>query len=339
MRRTPFFVFSLAILLFLAACGGGGTTTVPPPQVTVAINEQNPTVNIFSTKQFSATVTGTTNTAVNWQVNAVTGGSKTTGFISTSGLYVAPSGVPTTTNSMHDVVTTTVTVTAVSQVNPADSGSSTVTLFSTNENAQSVPITLGASGGNADDFSKSGNTITCCGGTLGSLVTQNGVQYLLSNNHVFARSDSATLGEPIIQPGLVDTGTCTVGTAATVANLSAFYNLETGPLPTIDAALAQVVANKVDPSGNISLLGATVDANGVPVPDAPHAGSGVAAVLNHPVAKSGRSTGLTCSTILAIAVNVNGVQYQKGCGTGATFNVNYTNQVDIVGGSFSAEGD
>jgi hypothetical protein len=57
-----------------------------------------------------------------------------------------------------------------------------------------------------------------------------------------------------------------------------------------------------------------------------------------PLAKSGRSTGLTCSTALAVAVNVN-VQYQKGCGTGATFSVDYTNQVDIAGGSFSAEGD
>jgi len=43
--------------------------------------------------------------------------------------------------------------------------------------------------------------------------------------------------------------------------------------------------------------------------------------------------------VLAVAVNVNAVQYQKGCGTGATFTVNYTNQVDISGGSFSAEGD
>jgi hypothetical protein len=43
--------------------------------------------------------------------------------------------------------------------------------------------------------------------------------------------------------------------------------------------------------------------------------------------------------VLAVAVNVNAVQYQKGCGTGATFNVSYTNQVDISGGGFSAEGD
>jgi hypothetical protein len=156
---------------------------------------------------------------------------------------------------------------------------------------------------------------------------------------VLARSDIAGIGDPIIQPGLVDTSTCTSSGARTVANLSAFYNLESGPQPKIDAAIAQVVPGDVDPAGTILYLGASVDANGVPVPGAPHAGSGVTASLSMPVAKSGRSTGLTCSTVLAVFVNVNAVQYQKGCGTGTTFSVNYTNQVDIAGGSFSSGGD
>jgi hypothetical protein len=33
------------------------------------------------------------------------------------------------------------------------------------------------------------------------------------------------------------------------------------------------------------------------------------------------------------------VEYQKGCGTGSTFNVSFTNQVDITNNGFSAEGD
>jgi hypothetical protein len=216
-----------------------------------------------------------------------------------------------------------------------------VTIQPGNQNAQSGAIELGASGGNANDSSTNtaAHTITCCGGTLGSLVTRGGTQFILSNTHILARSDIAQLGDPIIEPGLIDTSTCTSSGARTVANLSSFYNLENGPLPKIDAAIAQVIPGNVDPAGNILYLGATADANGVPVPGAPHAGSGVAPSLGMPVAKSGRSTGLTCSTVLAVAVNVNAVQYQKGCGTGATFTVNYTNQVDVAGGSFSAEGD
>lgn len=339
MRRILSLLLGFSILPLLAACSGQKNVMVQ--QVTVVINEQNPTVNIFSTKQFSVTVTGTTNTAVNWQVNGVAGGSTATGFISTSGLFVAPTGVPTTTDSKGNVVTTTVTVTAVSQVNSAASGSTKVTIFPTNANAQTGAIELGASGGNSNDFTQSGNTITCCGGTLGSLVTRSGSQFILSNNHVLARSDSGIAGESIIQPGLVDNPNCAVGTAATVADLSEFYNLETGPLPKIDAALAQVITNKVDSSGNILFLGATLDANNVPVPGAPHAGAPVSPAINHPVAKSGRSTGLTCSTISSIST-MTSVVYQRTCTTdpnAATFTVNYTNLVSVLGGSFSAEGD
>jgi len=294
----------------------------------------------FGTQQFTASVNGAPSTAVNWQVNGIVGGSQTFGFISTSGSYVAPSGVPTKSNGKGGSIATTVTVSAVSQTG-SGSGTATVTILPENQNAQSGAIELGTSGGNANDSSTNTttNTITCCGATLGSLVTRGGTQYILSNTHVLARSDIAQIGDPIIQPGLIDTGTCTPSGARTVANLSAFYNLETGAAPKIDAAIAQIVSGNVDTSGNILYLGATADTNGVPVPGAPHAGSGVAATLAMPVAKSGRSTGLTCSSVLAVAVNVNAVQYQKGCGTGTTFTVNYTNQVDISGGSFSAEGD
>jgi hypothetical protein len=322
---------------------GSATVTVTTASVPSSVTVSPSAVSVanFATQQFTAAVNGSPSTAVNWEVDGITGGNQSVGFISTSGLYVAPSGVPTKSDGKGNSVTTTATVTAVSQANSADSGSATVTIQPANESAQAGAIELGASGGNTNDSSTNtaAHTITCCGGTLGSLVTRGGTQFILSNTHILARSDIAQIGDPIIQPGLIDTSTCTASGARTVANLSAFYNLETGPLPKIDAAIAQVIPGDVDPAGNVLYLGGTVDANGVPVPGAPHAGSGVAASLAMPVAKSGRSTGLTCSTVLAVAVNVNAVQYQKGCGTGTTFTVNYTNQVDVAGGSFSAEGD
>ena len=322
---------------------GSATVTVTAAAVSssVSVSPSAASVANFGTLQFTASVNGSPSAAVNWEVNGIAGGNQSVGFISTSGLYVAPSGVPTKSDGKGNSVTTTATVTAVSQANSADSGSATVTVQPGNQNAQSGAIELGASGGNANDSSTNtaAHTITCCGGTLGSLVTRGGTQFILSNTHILARSDIAQAGDSIIQPGLIDTSTCTPSGARTVANLSAFYNLETGPLPKIDAAIAQVIPGNVDPAGNILYLGATADATGVPVPGAPHAGSGVAASLAMPVAKSGRSTGLTCSSVLAVAVNVNAVQYQKGCGTGSTFTVNYTNQVDVAGGSFSAEGD
>lgn len=79
--------------------------------------------------QFTATVKGTTNTAVNWSVDAVTGGNSTTGLITSSGLYTAPSQAGTHTVSATSVadptksasatVTVTVTVTVTASVSPA----------------------------------------------------------------------------------------------------------------------------------------------------------------------------------------------------------------------------
>ena len=319
--------------------GSATATVAATSSVSVVVAPSSATVANFATQQFAAAVTGSTNTAVTWNVNGVAGGNQQLGFISSSGLYVAPGGVPTKSNGSGGSITTTVTLSAVSQADSSASGSASVTVVPENQAAESGAINLGTSGGNANDFSRSGNTITCCGGTLGSLVTRGGTQYILSNTHVLARSDIATIGDPIIEPGLVDTGTCTSSGARTVANLSAFYNLETGAAPKIDAAIAQVIPGNVDAGGNILYLGATTDANGIPVPGAPHAGSGVAGSIGMAVAKSGRATGLTCSTILSVNTSVNGVQYQKGCGTGMTFPVSYTNQVMVAGGSFSAEGD
>jgi hypothetical protein len=311
---------------------------VPVPSVTVSPNPAS--VAVFATQQFSASVSSLSNTAVTWQVNGTPGGSKQFGFISSTGLYVAPGAVPTKSNGQGDSITTTATVTAVPQADSSVSGSSTVTVSPTNQNLQGGAIALGTSGGNQKDSQTSGGTITCCSGTLGSLVTRGGTQYLLSNNHVLARTDQALAGESIIQPGLIDSN-CAQGANNIVGTLTQFYNLETGPSPKIDAAIAQVAQNAVDPSGNILYLGSASDANNVPVPGPPTAGAGLpetAALLSRAVAKSGRTTGLTCSTILSVSTTTS-VQYQKGCATGPTFNETFNNQVAVTGGAFSAPGD
>jgi hypothetical protein len=305
---------------------------------------QPPTANVpnFLTQQFSATVTGSSNTAVTWEVNGKPGGSQKSGFISSTGLYVAPSAVPTKIDSKQNTVTTTVMISAVSQADSTASGTSTVTIVPDNGNSQTAPVELGSSGSNAHDSIDNGKTITCCGGTLGSLVTRGGVQYILSDNHILARSDAATVGDAIVQPGLIDTPTCTTAGTTTVANLTQFSNLQATPSQNLDAAIAQVVAGKVDPAGKIIYLGATVDSNGVPVADAPQGGTGLAAssvAVGRPVAKSGRSTGLTCSTVEATNITTS-VDYTVNCdGTGTKFTVNYTNQIGVIGGDFSGQGD
>ena len=122
-----------------------------------------------------------------------------------------------------------------------------------------VPTLLGSSGGNNNDFDENGNTIVdCCGGTLGSLVKDDGGrEYLLSNNHVLARSDHAAVGDTIVQPGLIDNN-CTPngdgpGTVP-VAALTTWLPLRS-PQTNADAAIAQVASHTVDTTGSILELG------------------------------------------------------------------------------------
>jgi hypothetical protein len=345
---TPAQVTLKAVLQTDPTVSATTTVTVIPIIPSIAVNPDVATTSVFSTLQFFAVANNLSNNAVTWMVNGVKGGSRLTGFISNGanpGLYVAPAAVPTASSGGGQNAPTTVTITAVSQQNPSVSGSATVTVG--NSAATNSTTYLGSSGGNQKDATTSGNSIACCSGTLGSLVTRGGTSYILSNNHVLARNDLGTItagttpGDNIIQPGLVD-AFCGQGPFTSIANLAEFYNLESGAAPKIDAALAQPVQSGViDAQGRILYLGATTDTNGVPVPAAPHAGSGLPetnALISRGVAKSGRSTGLTCSSITAIGASIT-IQYAKGCGSTTTFAERFTNQIMVAGGGFSAPGD
>jgi hypothetical protein len=342
MRRSQLFFLCAAILPILAACSSVPAGVVNKGNVTVSLQPLTPTLGTFGNQTFTATVTGSSNTALTWQVNGVTGGSATTGTISSTGVYSAPhfiSGSILPANSNSPV---TVAITAISQADPAASGTATITFVTQGQAAQTGAVELGTSGSNIHASVVSGNSITCCGGTLGSLVVRNGTNYILSNNHVLANSDGGTIGDAIIQPGLIDNPainpTCQSAGTTTVANLSQFFTMEGNPPSPVDAAIAQIVSGKVDTSGNILLLGATADANGVPVAGSPHAGSGVIPTVGTPVAKSGRSSGLTCSTIETTPATFS-VDYSKTCGGSTDFTVMYSNQIGVSGGDFSQEGD
>ena len=52
-------------------------------------------LGVSATLQYSVTVTGLATTTVTWEINGIVGGNSTLGTISTSGLYTAPSKIPT----------------------------------------------------------------------------------------------------------------------------------------------------------------------------------------------------------------------------------------------------
>ena len=330
MKRKSSLIAAVAGLL-LAGCGGSS----PPPVITVSVKPTSATVQPGSSLAFTATVTNATNTAVNWQVNNIPGGNAKLGTIDFSGIYVAPSTEPNPP---------TVNVQAVSQADPTKVAKALVTIGQPagtgNRAAQSLPIKLGTSGGNSLDSTPSGTNITCCSGTLGALVERAGTFYILSNNHVLARSDQASKGELITQPGLVDSN-CSPATP--VANLSQFVSLPQGGTSTspktgtVDAAIAQIISGAVDTSGSILELGTASAIPNVPNP-APPASTTVAPAVSMGVAKVGRSSGLTCSTIKYVN-NLVDINYSTSCSGGTTFYVQFDNQIVINGGSFSATGD
>ncbi|HEY4837368.1 MAG TPA: DUF1800 family protein [Candidatus Acidoferrales bacterium] len=130
-RKMPWaLAAALAAVILVCGCGGAGMGTTPPPVISVVVSPSSANIRAGSSQTFTAMVTGTTNTAVTWQVNNVTGGNSTTGTIDGSGNYSAPAVVPTSNS---------VSVEAVSAASASSSGSSPITLMNP------VPVVSGAS--------------------------------------------------------------------------------------------------------------------------------------------------------------------------------------------------
>ena len=191
---------------------------------------------------------------------------------------------------------------------------------------QIPPIQLGTSGGWDYDLANG----YCCGGTLGSLIQIGGTQYILSNYHVFTsdiipggNGRVAATGDPIIQPGLIDVG-CNANNAQSIASLVATRSL---PDSNVDAAIAQVISGMVRTDGAILEIG-TISSQPV------------GASLRQAVKKSGRTTGLTRSTVSGLNATVS-VLYDNECAGGQAFTKVFTGQIVIknTGSKFIAAGD
>ncbi len=92
--------------------------TVAAP-VMVSVAPPTAMLNLGQQQQFTETVTGSANTAVNWSVNGVAGGNATVGTIDNTGLYTAPASL---------LITQSFTITATSVVNPSAIGNAIATV-------------------------------------------------------------------------------------------------------------------------------------------------------------------------------------------------------------------
>lgn len=173
LREAAAMLIVFAALGLQLSCAGG---TSPPAQASVTVTVTPPSASLFlgATQQFLSVVAGTSDGAVVWQVNGVAGGTSSTGTISETGFYTAPATMPASGR---------LTITAVSAVNAADSGSASVTLeddiaISVAPPAANVPAggaqvftaTMTASGDPSSGFSWSVNGIAGGNATVGTVV-------------------------------------------------------------------------------------------------------------------------------------------------------------------------
>lgn len=206
----------------------------------------------------------------------------------------------------------------------------------------SSPVALGSSGGNAGDYdTRADAVVDCCSGTLGALVQDgSGHRFVLGNNHVLARSDHAHPGDRIVQPGLIDSA-CTPGAGTPIATLKSWLPLS-ATTTNADAALAEPLPNAVSLNGSILELGArqpdgTLAA--APPGISSTGGNGESPRLDLRVAKSGRTTGLTCGAVTAIDLDVS-VDYFRDCAETEPYLTRlFTHQLGLSGNRFSDSGD
>jgi hypothetical protein len=335
MRRLVATFLLCFVLIALVACGGGSSTPPPPPPPSLVISPASANVVIGGSQNFAVTnFTG----AVTWTLTGP-------GTISSSGVYLAPSTFPGTNQDQVKI-----TATAGSQT-----GSTTATVVFPNNHGsfQSGPIKLGTSGGNVNDVSST----SCCIGTLGSLINRGGTFLILSNNHVLDRSGTGQPGiDQINQPG----PTACFGLNKTVATLTQGAALKPtagsdpngcsgstapfcGSAPSnVDAAVAAVVSNTIVdnvggvPTGSILDLAAT--AGSTSIGDAPPSSTPGVATIGMQVAKSGRTSGLTCSSISSTNTTIR-VSYDSSCGGAVAFDATFHNQILVNGTNFLESGD
>ena len=218
-----------------------------------------------------------------------------------------------TRNGFRLVGTVVASLLALSITGSAQRGGGPPSKGADHKARQTRPIALGVSGGNASDIANG----YCCSGTLGALVTDGQRQFILSNTHVFAgdvalggNNRIAKVGDEIDQSGLIDVGCQYIANdiVADVADWATFGQFN------IDAAIAEVRAGQVRSDGSILEIG-------------PPANTTVSAFVGQAVKKSGRTTGLTRSSISSLNASVT-VGYTDEC-AGGSFNVTYEGQILI----------
>lgn len=176
--------------------------------------------------------------------------------------------------------------------------------------------------------------INITAGTLGCVVRRNGQRVILSNNHVLANSNDASIGDPILHPGPYDGGRYP---ADWIADLEAFERISFGDTEPSECPVAKSISSVLNLAAKA--LGRKTRLEAVTYNEDNLVDAAVArplsddmvsdeirtigiptditeAKLGQVVAKHGRTTGYTTGLVVQTGVTV---QVQYGAGKVATF--------------------
>lgn len=178
------------------------------------------------------------------------------------------------------------------------------------------PVPIGVSTGHPD--------ITA--GTIGARVTDGTNVFALSNNHVYANANAASIGDNALQPGPFDGGTDPTDAIGTLFDfeLIRFAKRRSFPVNTMDAAIvlsSEAMLGKATPEGGYGTPSSTIIESVSP---------------GQLVQKYGRTTRLTSGEVSDINVTVD-VCYE-GFGR-CTKLARFKQQIAIIDGTFSDGGD
>jgi hypothetical protein len=161
-------------------------------------------------------------------------------------------------------------------------------------------------------------------GTIGARVRDaNDNVYALSNNHVLANTNDASVGDSALQPGPYDGGT---DPADRIGTLHDWQPISFSSNNTIDAAIALTTTGQ---------LGTATLSAGYGIPKAATSNASV----NLAVKKCGRTTGCTNGQVAEVNVTVDVCYKPQGLFCARNGVARFVNQFSVSPGTFSAGGD
>ncbi|MEA2173875.1 MAG: hypothetical protein QOD00_1467 [Blastocatellia bacterium] len=119
MRRKRRSDTAIVLSLMFALLAAATPVTSAQSGVTVTLKDTSLTIPVGSSRQMTATVTGTANTTLNWYVNNIAGGNANVGTISSTGNYVSPANI---------AIGTTLTIKATSAADNTASATCAITI-------------------------------------------------------------------------------------------------------------------------------------------------------------------------------------------------------------------